>query len=25
LGKLVHQRPSVITFAYDIRFRRMIA
>jgi hypothetical protein len=25
LGKLVHQFPGVITFAYDLRFRRMIA
>jgi hypothetical protein len=25
LGKLVHQLPGVITFAYDLRFRRMIA
>jgi hypothetical protein len=25
LGKLVHQLPRVITFAYDLRFRRMIA
>jgi hypothetical protein len=25
LGKLVHQLPRVVTFAYDIRFRRMIA
>ena len=25
LGKLVHQPPGVVTFAYDLRFRRMIA
>jgi hypothetical protein len=25
LGKLVHQLPGVITFAYDLRFRRMIS
>jgi hypothetical protein len=25
LGKLVHQLPGVITFAYDLRFRRVIA
>jgi hypothetical protein len=25
LGKLVHQLPGVVTFAYDRRFRRMIA
>ena len=25
LGKLVHQLPGVITFAYNLRFRRMIA
>ena len=25
LGKLVHQFPGVVTFAYDLRFRRMIA
>jgi hypothetical protein len=25
LGKLVHQLPGVVTFAYDLRFRRMIA
>ena len=25
LGKLVHQLPRVVTFAYDLRFRRMIA
>jgi hypothetical protein len=25
LGKLVHQLLRVITFAYDLRFRRMIA
>ena len=25
LGKLVHQLPGVITFAYDLRFRRMMA
>jgi hypothetical protein len=25
LGKLVHQLPRVVTFAYNIRFRRMIA
>ena len=25
LGKLVHQLPGFVTFAYDIRFRRMIA
>jgi hypothetical protein len=25
LGKLVHQLPKVVTFAYDLRFRRMIA
>ena len=25
LGKLVHQRPGVVTFAYDLCFRRMIA
>jgi hypothetical protein len=25
LGKLVHQLPGVITFAYDLRFRHMIA
>jgi hypothetical protein len=25
LGKLVHQLPGVITFAYDLYFRRMIA
>jgi hypothetical protein len=25
LGKLVHQLPEVVTFAYDLRFRRMIA
>jgi hypothetical protein len=25
LGKLVHQLPRVITFAYDLRFRHMIA
>jgi hypothetical protein len=25
LGKLVHQLPGVITFAYDLRFRRTIA
>jgi hypothetical protein len=24
LGKLVHQLPRVVTFAYDLRFRRMI-
>jgi hypothetical protein len=24
LGKLVHQLPEVVTFAYDLRFRRMI-
>jgi hypothetical protein len=24
LGKLVHQLPGVVTFAYDLRFRRMI-
>jgi hypothetical protein len=25
LGKLVHQFPGVVTFAYDLRFRRVIA
>jgi len=25
LGKLLHQLPGVVTFAYDLRFRRMIA
>jgi hypothetical protein len=25
LGKLVHQLPEVVTFAYDLRFRRWIA
>jgi hypothetical protein len=25
LGKLVHQLPKVVTFSYDLRFRRMIA
>jgi hypothetical protein len=25
LGKQVHQLPGVVTFAYDLRFRRMIA
>jgi hypothetical protein len=25
LGKLVHQIPGVVTFAYDIRFRHTIA
>jgi hypothetical protein len=25
LGKLVHQLPGVVTFAYDLRFRNMIA
>jgi hypothetical protein len=25
LGKLVHQLPGVVTFAYDLRFRRVIA
>jgi hypothetical protein len=25
LGKLVHQLPRVVTFAYDLRFKRMIA
>jgi hypothetical protein len=25
LGKLVHQLPRVVTFAYDIRFRCVIA
>jgi hypothetical protein len=25
LGKLVHQLPRVITFAYDLRFRHVIA
>ena len=25
LGKLVHQLPGVITFAYDLHFRRVIA
>ena len=25
LGKLVHQLPEVVTFAYDLRFRHMIA
>ena len=25
LGKLVHQLPEVVTFAYNLRFRRMIA
>jgi hypothetical protein len=25
LGKLVHQLPGVVTFAYDLCFRRMIA
>jgi hypothetical protein len=25
LGKLVHQLPVVVTFAYDLRFRRVIA
>jgi hypothetical protein len=24
LGKLVHQLPGVVTFAYDIHFRRVI-
>jgi hypothetical protein len=24
LGKLVHQHPGVVTFAYDLRFRHMI-
>jgi hypothetical protein len=24
LGKLVHQLPVVVTFAYDLRFRHMI-
>jgi hypothetical protein len=25
MGKLVHQLPGVVTFAYDLCFRRMIA
>jgi hypothetical protein len=25
LGKLVHQLPGVVTFAYDLRFRNMMA
>jgi len=25
LGKLVHQLPEVVTFAYDLRFRCVIA
>jgi hypothetical protein len=25
LGKLVHKLPGVVTFAYDLRFRRIIA
>ena len=25
LGKLVHQLPGVVTFSYDLRFRRVIA
>jgi hypothetical protein len=25
LGKLVHQLPGVVTFAYNLRFRHMIA
>ena len=25
MGNLVHQLPGVVTFAYDLRFRRMIA
>ena len=25
LGKLVHQVPGVVTFTYDLRFRRVIA
>jgi hypothetical protein len=25
LGKLVHQLPEVVTFAYDLRFRRVVA
>jgi hypothetical protein len=25
LGKLVHQLPGVVTFAYDLHFRRTIA
>ena len=25
LGKLVHQLPGVVTFAYDLRFRRVVA
>ena len=25
LGKLVYQLPGVVTFAYDLRFRRVIA
>ena len=25
LGMLVHQLPGVVTFAYDLRFRRVIA
>jgi hypothetical protein len=25
LGKLVHQLPGVVIFAYDLRFRRVIA
>ena len=25
LGKLVHQLPEVVTFTYDLRFRRVIA
>jgi hypothetical protein len=25
LGKLVHQLPEVVTFAYDLHFRRVIA
>ena len=25
LGKLVHQLPGVVTFAYDLRFRHVIA
>jgi hypothetical protein len=25
LGKLVHQLPGVVTFAYDLRFRHTIA
>jgi hypothetical protein len=25
LGKLVHQPPGVVTFAYDFHFRRVIA